>query len=243
MRGILRKPREPSVIGIMLFSTLVVLAAADPPIHVVAIGLLLFLLHLFSFDTGFNAARRRDAATLLIVALINILPYALIVLLREGMVYIFGIILALSLLLIATIAYWIWPKNPWSYIIGSIVPALPALSLVSVFHLGTKPIIAWLFYSVYIIAEAAYIESRLPFRNFNPWISTVLWMPAILIAYSYNPLLLLATIEPTLRFFYNSLKGPFKVAHDEIRRLGRRALLGTTLFTITTILILLVRQQ
>jgi hypothetical protein len=237
MGRILRKPREPSVVGIMLFSALVVLSASDPPLYAVVFWPFVLLLHILSFDSGFDAARRRDARTLLVTAALNVLPYTIIIAIVEFKVYVLGIILALLLLLISTIMYWLKPKNPWSYITGSIVPTLPALSMASIFYLGKYAILLWLFYTIYVTAEAAYIESRLPFRSFNPWISVAIWAPALPIAYTYNSLLLLAAIEPTVRYLYNSIRGPFKVAYDEIRRLGRRTLFKTIIFTVAIILI------
>jgi uncharacterized membrane protein YecN with MAPEG domain len=237
MRTTLRRPREPSVIGIMLFSVLLVLATSDPPIEIIVVSMLTLVLHMLSFDLGFDAARRRDVKTLLAVAAVNISPYGLVAAAKGFTMYIPGAVLALLLLLLATTAYWVNPKSPWAYVVGSIVPTLPALSIISTYLLDTRLIILWAFYAVYVVATAAYIESRLPYRNYNPWISTALWALAIPLAYTYNPPLLIATIEPTIRYIHNSVRGPFKVSRNEIKKLGKKELSNMTLFSFLTILL------
>ncbi len=233
----LRPPREPSVAGIMVIGVAASTALSRPGPAEVAAAAGILALHLLTFDPGFDAARRRDLRALLPVAALNAAPYAVAALLLEPAA---GPLAAAALLFLAASAavLVLGPRSPLTYVLGSLVPALPALSIPSALGILTpEAAVFWLLYAIYTTATAAYIESRMPHREFKPWAALAIWAPALPAGLAYDPLLALALAEPTAKFALNAAK-PSKVPREGIRRLGVLELARLLAFTAVSCAIL-----
>ncbi len=237
MQRLLRFPREPSVAGIMVLGVSGALVLSSPSsIDRFVAAIILLVLHLLSFDAGFNAARSKNLSMLLKAGILNGVPYAVL-----AMVYPFileALLGAIAILVIATaLLFILGPRHPIAYVVGSLVPALPALSVPAVLGVLTVDgIVFWILYSLYVASTSAYVESRLPYRSFNPWIGFMVWVPALALV-AYKPLIIVALVEPTVKLLYNALRTS-KVEHNEIRRLGFIELGRLMAFTILLVICL-----
>jgi hypothetical protein len=227
-------PREPSAAGIMVLGLLVAFSKAQmlSP-GLVAGSAALLLLHLLCFDAGFAAARGRRLRRLAIIALLNSAPYALILWLRGAAeVFVPGLLLAIVVFALATTAYLLDPRSPDAYVAGSVIPALAGLAIVSALDSPEPSLLPlWSIFALHVVARTAYTESRLPFRDYNPWISVTVLGVAVVVAAIYKPLLLVALVEPCAMILRNAAKGPYKLQINKLKQYGRRELLAQTVFT------------
>jgi hypothetical protein len=222
------------------------LLVALPKAQILSPGLVagsvaLLLLHLLCFDAGFAAARGRRLRRLAILALLNSAPYALILWLR-GITEVFvpGLLLAIAVFALATTAYLLDPRSPDAYVAGSVIPALAGLAIISALDSPEPSLLPlWSVFALHVVARTAYTESRLPFRDYNPWISVAVLGAAIVVAAIYKPLLLVALIEPVVTMTRNAVRGPYKLQINKLKQYGRRELLAQTVFA--TLLVVLDR--
>ncbi|BES81004.1 hypothetical protein [Pyrodictium abyssi] len=233
MRRLLRPPREPSALGIMAFSALVGLAtAASPSPAGLALAVAAVLLHVFTFDAAFDAARLRRRGLLAALAALNASPYLLAVLLWRDWVLAAAVlayapVLAVYLVLSLRGAL----RTPPGYIAGAALLAYTAVLSAALAGEPTRLTLAgFALMMLYTASTAAYVETRLPTRRTSPLLPLAVWLPALPVAAATWPWLLLACIEPTAKLMVNAARNT-KIDMREIRRLGWRELARLTLFT------------
>ncbi|MCE4607171.1 MAG: hypothetical protein F7B59_07590 [Desulfurococcales archaeon] len=233
-------PKEPSAAGFMLVSTIYGLAVAKAGVREWSAGILLVLLHMFTFDPILNAARTWDLRDLFYLGIVNALPYFCLLVLG---VKTLALSLAVSVVILGSHFLLVnrrkW-RDPYVYITGSAIPVLAALNIpVAVTNaLRADVFVLWLLSSIYVMATSAYIESVLPYREFDPKVALTLWLPAF-IPVLYNIFLVIPIAEPTVKFLVQ-IKNPKKIkaTPHEIRRLGWREFARFMVYCTLLIIIL-----
>ncbi len=232
---IARKPREPSAAGFIIVSTLTGLyqAGADSP-GLIVLGLTVMMVHLFTFDPILDEARRWNIRWLALLAAVNLAPY--VYGLVEGSYAVYkALTVSLAViglhLILASRMRW---NNPWVYITGSAITTLPAISIPALLvgELNTRILVAWAATAIYIAASSAYIESRLPFRELDPRIPLLVWLPVYILCW-WSRILCIAFIEPLFRYTLNILK-PSKITGgaQAIKRFGWSEFTRFIMYTI-----------
>jgi len=230
-------PREPSVAGMIVVSGLAGLLVSGLNLGLeLLIPLTAILLHFFTFDQAFNSLRAKDYNALLVIVLLNTVPYIAGSLLH-GLVQV-GAVVAVGLAVIALhigIARIYGMNNPYTYISGAAIPVLPALAAPSLAASLSPPVVVlWALLTIYSMTTAAYIETRLRFRNYDKKKPLLIWLPALLGA-AYCPYTAVAMIEPTVKLAVN-IKSNKKVSSSrEIKIMGAKEL--TRLFIFTALLV------
>ncbi|MEB3755942.1 MAG: hypothetical protein GSR79_03685 [Desulfurococcales archaeon] len=234
-------PKEPSAAGFMFISTIYGLLLANASAKGWIIGIILLLLHMFTFDPILNATRTWNLRVMIYLGIANAIPYF-------GL-FILGVKTLLLSLTISTIVLgshflvvyrrkW---RDPYVYITGSAIPVLAALNIpVAVTNtLHMDVLVFWLLASIYVISTSAYIESILPYRKFNPKIPMIIWIPAF-ISIAYKVFLVIPLAEPTIKFLIHILNPvTINASPREIKRLGWREFVRFLLYV--TLLLLLLR--
>ncbi|NPA84946.1 MAG: hypothetical protein GXO07_02955 [Crenarchaeota archaeon] len=187
-----------------------------PPERLLLASLAL-LVHLATFDEIFKKLKASPKRVLPLLGL-NALPYALSALIFEVNLW----ALAVPAALVAADLYLSrMRESPHAYVVGSAIPTATALT-VAYFSPEPAPEL-WLFWyalAVHVIATAAYVESKLPWRSVSPKLGLAIWLFAFP-ALALEPLLAVAFAEPTVKFLRNALKDG-KVSPKELKRLGWR---------------------
>ncbi len=80
-------------------------------------------------------------------------------------------------------------------------------------------LVFWFLLAYYEAIGAAYVETKLAFRKFPKKYPLIAWLPAFLVVL-YNPYLVLALIEPTVRLVRNLRDSTYVAKIDDIKRLG-----------------------
>ncbi len=224
---LLRVPREPSAAGMIMVSGLAGLAIAWPPLSpLLALPLAALLLHFFTFDAAFDALRAGDKKVLALVLALNAAPYAAAALLEgPGPV---AVALLAGLGVTGAHVYTarrLGMKNPYTYVTGAAVPVLPALAAPALAGvLDARVLVFWALLTLYSMVTAAYVESRLAFRSFEPRKPLALWLP-VFASTLYCPYLAAALAEPTAKLVANTRRNRKVSRPEEIKAMGLRELL------------------
>ena len=221
-------PKEPSVAGFMLLSFLYSLALCPLPPGRALLAVALLLLHLFTFDETFRRVKVSIKRALPFLIL-NAVPYLVLPFFMSVNAW----VLAVPALLL--LCYFCLKSDYRAYVVGSTVPTLTAFT---VFYLAPKVTVEDLFFwyalAVHVSATAAYIESKLPWRDVSPRTGLAIWLLAFPLLV-LKPALLAAFIEPTVKFLRNALKDG-KIRPNELKKLGwtemARFILYSTLLLI-----------
>jgi len=236
----LGKPREPSVWGMMIISFLTGLALAENiDIWGTLIALTGLIVTLATFDSIMDSLRLKRRKTWIVLIMISSTPY-LVGLAYWGSPIIIPIVAASSLILfhlsLSMIAGW---KNPVTYIVGAAIPVLPFLVTPTIASGGinSRIWIAWILLSLYAMTTAAYVETRLSFRQLDPRVPLLVWIPSIA-SIIYSPILIIALVEPTAKVLSNLRSRRLVNDGDEIKRMGWIELGRILLFSILLIIIL-----
>lgn len=229
--GLVKPPREPSALGILLYSGLLgVLTARDATPLGIAMALLALGLHILTFDAGFDAAKTRNTRLLSAILALNAAPYLVVLtayrdteLAAAVAVYVPVMLLYLSLALRGLL------RTPLGYIAGAALLTYTAvLTAALAGRITRETLLAFLLMMLYTASTAAYIESRLPFRKTSPATGLAIWLPALAAA-AAEPVLTVALIEPTLKHVANMARNT-KVKPAEIKKLGLQEMIRLTLF-------------
>ncbi len=234
-------PREPSASGFMVISTIYALILQHAGVKAWITGIALLLLHLFTFDPILNAARTWDMRVMSALAALNVAPYLLILAVgNSSLIPVLSISIVILGIHFYTVSRRKW-RDPLVYITGSAIPVLASLVIpvASTGFISSRALVFWALTTIHVVATAAYIESLLPFREFTPKGGLLLWIPAYLFL-PYNPLVLIALIEPTVKFARQALR-PVKLDFSpwELRRLGWREFARFMVYTSLLLAILL----
>jgi hypothetical protein len=198
-------------------------------------------IHMLSFDPIFDAIRASRYRRALALALVNTLPYAVAVVVGRAQLLYLAVLAAILAAILASVA-WLKPSRPATYIVGSAAPALPSISVPAMLGaINTKIVVFTLLYTVYVVATAAYIETRLPHRHLDPRLPLLLWVPGILAAATLAPYTLAAMVEPTVKLIVNAAR-PSKIDIKRIRRLGVIEVIRLTAYTAILVAVLLIAE-
>jgi hypothetical protein len=234
------KPREPSVWGMLLLSTLTGLALADDlDLFWTIIAVLGVTLNVFTFDATMDSLRTGRFKQWLLLVSLNSIPYIVGLAYWKNLI-VKSVIVGLALLLTHTVLTlslgW---KNPATYIMGAGIPVLPAL-LVPAIASGNVTLctwIAWILLTLYAMTTASYIETRLAYRRMDPRVPLVTWLPSLAIIPLY-PILTIALIEPWIKVLLNLSSRRLVDKAEEIKRMGWIELSRIFLFSVLLIFII-----
>ena len=231
LRGLVKPPREPSALGIILYSGLLgVLTASDTTPLGAAMALLALGLHILTFDAGFDAAKTRNTRLLAAILALNSAPYLVVLaayrdteLAAAVAVYVPVMLLYLYLALRGLL------RTPPGYIAGAALLTYTAvLTAALAGRITRETILAFTLMMLYTASTAAYIESRLPFRRTSPATGLAIWLPALATA-ATNPALAVALAEPTIKHVANTARNT-KIKPSEIKKLGWQEMIRLTVF-------------
>jgi len=230
-------PREISAAAMLLLSGLGALALVARTPRDIVLGSLVLVVHLVTFDSAFYSIRSRDAGLFATTLLLNATPYIIALIITRislGLVLVLGIalvILAIQIIIENTLGAGSEPE----YVFGALVPVLPALTIPALLGLVNRnTILYWVLLSIYAVATAAYIESKLPWRNTSPRLAMLLLAPAWIVAIM-RPCTSVALIEPTLRYTIEAVR-PRKIERTELKSLGRTTLARLLLFATLSLI-------
>jgi len=241
MRGIsVGKPREPSVLGMIILSTLVGLAFSS---NVDKWGILMALLGVFiniiTFDSTMNSLRTRKYSNWVFLMIINAVPYLVgLIYWKAGIMvpYVVAATILFSHVLLVHRLDW---RSPANYIWGASIPVLPGIFVpaLSGGSLTWKAWTAWFLLSIYAMSTAAYVETRLAYRKTNPVIPLAVLAPSV-VSLIRAPCLIIALLEPFIKVLSN-IRGRRVVAGvEEIKRMGRIETLRLYIFAFLMVIIL-----
>ena len=240
LRELFRPPREPSALGIMVFSALVGIATAE---QLNAIGTILaifaLLLHVFTFDAAFTAAQLRRKSRLALITILNAVPYIAATVAWHDYTLIVAL-LAYTPVLAAYLALGLrgMLRTPPGYVAGAALLSYAAILSAALAGNPTRStLLAFVLMMLYTASTAAYVESRLPIRKTSPLLPLVLWLPAPVLAAVEEPVLLLTCIEPSAKLLANTARNT-KIDMKMIKRLGWIEFARLTFFTALLVAVL-----
>ncbi|WP_297555913.1 hypothetical protein [Thermococcus sp.] len=228
MAGIFRVPREPGAGGTIILSMIGGLILSHADWRGWLIGIAVALITFFTFDYAFDSYRAWKLRDMALALGINGLAYLLPALYWWKSVKNLINVLAIPMCIVAVLfalhfAFsrkkgW---KNPVTYALGNLIPAVPALfaPAVSGRPFNYDVLVFWFLLAYYEAIGAAYVETKLAFRKFPRKYPLIAWLPAFLVVF-YNPYLVLALIEPTVRLIRNLRDSTYVTKIDDIKRLG-----------------------
>ena len=228
MAGIFRVPREPGAGGTIILSMIGGLILSHADWRGWLIGIAVALITFFTFDYAFDSYRAWKLRDMALALGINGLAYLLPALYWWRSVKNLINVLAIPMCIVAVLfalhfAFsrkkgW---KNPVTYALGNLIPAVPALfaPAVSGRPFNYDVLVFWFLLAYYEAIGAAYVETKLAFRKFPRKYPLIAWLPAFLVVF-YNPYLVLALIEPTVRLIRNLRDSTYVTKIDDIKRLG-----------------------
>ncbi|ALU12595.1 hypothetical protein EYM_05560 [Ignicoccus islandicus DSM 13165] len=227
----MRKPKEPSVIGFMTLAIIGSSIVSGFNIFEFAVAIGLLVLHLLTFDEAFGAIRAGSFPLKLIA--INALPYLVLGLWTKAWFLVFPALFLLSYLLLAFKR----GNDEITYVLGSSIPILPALVVpLALNKFNDVTVIYWALLTLYAVATAAYVETKLPWRNLNNKVPLLLWSPSYVFIV-FEPLLALALVEPTIKFARTAISNS-KVHPKELKKLGWREMGRSLLFAFLVVFLL-----
>ncbi|WP_297416751.1 hypothetical protein [Thermococcus sp.] len=246
MEGVFRAPKEPGAGGTIILSMIGGLILSHASWGGWFVGLLVAVVTFFTFDYAFDSYRSWRIKGMTTALGLNGLAYILPALYwwrsLEGLVdvllipfVIVGIIFAFHFTFSRARGW----KDPVTYALGNLLPAVPVLFAPAVAGrpFGEDVFIFWLLLAYYEAIGAAYVETKLAFRKFPRKYPLIAWLPAFLVVL-YNPYLVLALIEPTIRLTLNLRDNTYAAKMDEIKKLGWSVFKSVMLLYIITLAVL-----
>ncbi|MBP1912105.1 hypothetical protein [Thermococcus stetteri] len=228
---VFKVPREPGAGGTIILSMIGGLILAHADWRGWLIGLIVTLVTFFTFDFAFDSYRAWKMSGMALSLGLNALAYvlpafywfgtdALKPALDNPLVIPLAVVVVLFTLHFAFSRAKGW-KHPVTYALGNLLPAVPALfaPAVSGKPFSDKVFIFWLVLAYYEAIGAAYVETKLAFRKFPKKYPLITWLP-IFGVLAYNPYLIIALIEPTVRLVKNLRDENYVAKIDDIKRLG-----------------------
>jgi len=199
---IFKVPREPGAGGTIILAMMGGLILSGADLRGWLIGLAVALLTFFTFDYAFDSYRAWKMKDMAVALGLNGLAYVLPAFywgtVNELLISlaIVGILFTLHFAFSRAKGW----KNPITYALGNLLPAVPALFAPAV---AGKPftdrvLVFWFLLAYYEAIGAAYVETKLAFRKFPRKYPLIAWLPVFLVLF-YNPYLIIALIEPTVR--------------------------------------------
>ena len=225
---VFRVPREPGAGGTIILAMIGGLILSHADWRGWLIGIAVALITFFTFDYAFDSYRAWKLRDMTLALGINGLAYLLPALYWWRSVKNLINVLAIPMCIVAVLftlhfAFsrkkgW---KNPVTYALGNLIPAVPALfaPAVSGRPFNYDVLVFWFLLAYYEAIGAAYVETKLAFRKFPRKYPLIAWLPAFLVVF-YNPYLVLALIEPTMRLLRNLMDSTYVAKIDDIKRLG-----------------------
>ncbi len=241
MGGIFRVPREPGAGGTIILSMVGGLILTHAGWMGWIIGITITFLTFSTFDYAFDSYRAwklKDMGLALgLNGLAYLLPAAYWGTINELMapLVIVGVIFALHFAFSRTKGW----KNPVTYALGNLLPAVPALfaPAVSGRPFNYDVLAFWFLLAYYEAIGAAYVETRLVFRKFPRKYPLIAWLPAFTVVL-YNPYLVLALIEPTVRLVRNLRDSTYVAKIEDIKNLGWSLFRSVMLLYVITLAVL-----
>ncbi len=236
-----RVPREPGAGGTIILAMIGGLILSGADLRGWLIGLAVALLTFFTFDYAFDSYRAWKLKDMALALGLNGLAYLLPALywgtVNELLIplAIVGVIFTLHFAFSRAKGW----KNPVTYALGNLLPAVPALFAPAV---AGKPftdrvLVFWFLLAYYEAIGAAYVETKLAFRKFPRKYPLVAWIPAFIVVL-YNPYLAIALIEPTVRLVRNLKDTTYVARIEDIKKLGWSVFRSVMLLYVLTLAIL-----
>jgi len=221
-------PREWTIVGVLTTDLAAALALGLPSDWWRALlAVLAFFVHLTTFSALFEQASRRAVSAPLLLA--NALPYIPALSNMPTPLFAFLLALAAAVLLAAAGGR---VRTPVGYVAGLALYSslvMPMRALLGPPAPGEYAV--YVAYVAYFTAFALYVESRLAFRSLDPTAPLLLWLPSAAYVATLNPLAVVALAEPTYLLADNYLRHRKVSTVNEIRRMGKRILASSFLFT------------
>jgi len=222
-------PREWTIVGVLTTDLAVALALGLPSDWWrTLLAVLAFFIHLTTFSALFEQASRRAVSTPLLLA--NALPYIPALSNMPAPILASLLALAAAVLLAAAGGR---VRAPVGYVAGLALYSslvMPMRALLGPPAPGEYAV--YVAYVAYFTAFALYVESRLAFRSLDPTAPLLLlWLPSTAYVAALSPLAAAALAEPTYLLVDNYLRHRKVSTVDEIRRMGKRILASSFLFT------------
>ncbi|EEB73192.1 hypothetical protein [Thermococcus sp. AM4] len=238
---IFRVPREPGAGGTIILAMIGGLLLSGADLRGWLIGLAVALVTFFTFDYAFDSYRAwklRDMAVALgLNGLAYLLPAFYWGTVDELVVplAIVGVIFALHFAFSRAKGW----KDPVTYALGNLLPAVPALFAPAVAGkpFTDKVLVFWFLLAYYEAIGAAYVETKLAFRKFPRKYPLIAWIPAFIVVL-YNPYLAIALIEPTIRLVRNLKDATYVAKIEDIKKLGWSVFRSVMLLYLLTLAIL-----
>jgi len=238
---IFRVPREPGAGGTIILAMIGGLLLSGADLRGWLIGLAVALVTFFTFDYAFDSYRAWKLRDMAIALGINGLAYLLPALYWgtvDELVIPLAIVGVIFVLHFAFSRAKGW-KNPVTYALGNLLPAVPALFAPAVAgkSLNTDVLVFWFLLAYYEAIGAAYVETKLAFRKFPKRYPLIAWIPAFIVVL-YNPYLAIALIEPTFRLVRNLKDRAYVAKIEDIKKLGWSVFRSVMLLYFLTLAIL-----
>jgi len=249
MGRIFRIPREPGAGGTIILSMIGGLILSHADWRGWIIGIAVALVTFFTFDYAFDSYRAWKLRDMGLALGLNGLAYFLPAFYWFGKdalkpshdnpilipIAVVAVLFALHFTFSRTRGW----KNPVTYALGNLLPAVPSLFAPA---LSGKPfsddvLVFWFLLAYYEAIGAAYVETRLAFRKFPRKYPLIAWLPAFLVVL-YNPYLVLALIEPTVRLAMNLRDDTYVAKIEDIKRLGWSVFKSVMLLYVITLAVL-----
>ena len=238
---IFKVPREPGAGGTIILAMMGGLILSGADLRGWLIGLAVALLTFFTFDYAFDSYRAWKMKDMAIALGLNGLAYVLPAFYWRTVsellipLAIVGVLFTLHLAFSRAKGW----KNPITYALGNLLPAVPALFAPAV---AGKPftdrvLVFWFLLAYYEAIGAAYVETKLAFRKFPREYPLIAWLPVFLVLL-YNPYLIIALIEPTFRLVRNLKDTTYVAKIEDIKKLGWRVFRSVMLLYVLTLAIL-----
>ncbi|WP_457752308.1 hypothetical protein [Thermococcus sp.] len=243
---VFRVPREPGAGGTIILAMVGGLILSHADWRGWLIGIVVALITFFTFDYAFDSYRAWKIRDMALALGINGLAYLLPALywwknpeelFGEFAVppAIVGVIFALHFAFSRAKGW----KNPVTYALGNLLPAVPALFAPAIAGkpFNEKVLVFWFLLAYYEAIGAAYVETKLVFRRFPKKYPLIAWIPAFIVVL-YNPYLTIALVEPTIRLVRNLKDNTYVAKIEDIKRLGWSVFRSVILLYVLTLAIL-----
>ncbi len=249
MGRVFRIPREPGAGGTIILAMIGGLILAHAGWKGWFVGIPVALVTFFTFDYAFDSYRSWRIGGMGLALTFNGLAYALPALYWFGKsafrpspenplfapLTVVAVLFALHFTFSRTKGW----KNPVTYALGNLLPAVPALFAPAVAgkSFNSDILVFWFLLAYYEAIGAAYVETKLAFRRFPRKYPLIAWLPAFVVVL-YNPYLFLALIEPTVRLVMNLRDTTYVAKIDDIKGLGWSVFRSVMLLYIITLAVL-----
>ena len=243
-----KKPREPSVRGIMyssFFLGLVLSLIKGVPTSVFKILLIIFSVTAFAtqfllFTYINEVVQKREYRHLIRPLVIILLPY-LVPFLVGRWTYTLAVLAIKGMLFILTglSIDGATRKSIFSYLMGTVLITTPYLDPPIFLGIDYMEIYyLWILVATYYTSTSYYIESRLAFREIKPIYPLLTWIwiiPTIYALYP-TPYIFIPLVEPTIKQVINALSNKKVEKGLDIIKMGRMEMRRGYLFTILLII-------